>query len=466
VFAPLAQDVNGDGLTDLVVPGGETLDVWIQQAATEAAGGPAFARAARVRVRVAASADTDTARFSDTLEASVTIPGLRLADVNGDGRPDLLVEDGELRAFHLVRADGSIPREPDVSVDLGIFRDTTPQATLTPGRTLAGQDRTVYESRDLDEDGVPDYVIAHRRKVWVFHGTRSGPQFTEPTTILKAADDVTAVLVVDLDDGRPDLLLIKVQVPSVAAILRGLVAEWTIDVAAIGYRNAGERTFETSPRWRSTLTFRAPAILSVLKDPEKIVRRFEGAGKKFRTPCEGDFDGDGVADLGLVSADGTALELWRGDAGRPAADSEPHDAVLRRILFEDEDRTWDLDRVLELIGGFGDRRLRVLTGGRASDARLALRDQAEWRLASLAPADVDGDGRTEVVLRYEAVAGGGSVFDVMGWRCSRAAVRGQRLAAGGWRRSRERAGARHARGFARFAGEGDAGASPFTGAWV
>jgi hypothetical protein len=347
----------------------------------------------------------------------VTIPGLRLADVNGDGRPDLLVEDGEKRAFHLVRAGGAIPREPDVSVDLGIFRDTTAAAPLTPGRTLAGADRAVYESRDLDRDGVPDYVIAHRRKVWVFHGTKSGPQFTEPTTILKAADDVTALLVMDLDeDGRPDLLLIKVQVPSLATILRGLVAEWTIDVDAIGYRNGGGRTFETTPKWRNTLSFQAPSILSVMKDPDKILRRFESAGKKLRTPCEGDFDGDGADDLGLVSEDGTTFELWRGDETRSKTAREPHDVVLRRILFEDENRVWDLERLLQFISGFGDRRLTVLTGGREPTARVALRERAAWRLATLAPADVDGDGRVDVVVHYEAGAGGGSVFDVVAWR--------------------------------------------------
>ena len=53
---------------------------------------------------------------------------------------------------------------------LEIFKDTTPRADLRPGRIWAGSDRTRYLSRDLDNDGVPDYVIAHRRKVWVFHG--------------------------------------------------------------------------------------------------------------------------------------------------------------------------------------------------------------------------------------------------------------------------------------------------------
>jgi hypothetical protein len=379
---------------------------------------PAFSKVASIKVRIAAGQSTEAALLSDDLESSIAIPGLSMSDVNGDGRPDLLVVDAEKRAFHLVREDGVIPALPDVSVDLGIFRDTTPRAELVPGRTLAGSDTAVYVSRDLDSDGIPDYVIAHRRKVWVFHGTKAGPQFTEPKTILKAADDVTALLVIDLDDDtKPDLLLIKVQVPSIATILRGLVAEWSVDVDAIGYRNAGQRAFETTPRWRNTLSFQVPSILSILKDPVKIVQRFEGAGKKFRQPCEGDFDGDGVADLALVSEDGLRLEVWRGEANLEKAALEPSEAVLRRILFEDKDSTWDLDRLLEWISSFGDRKIAILTGGREPSARFALREKGAWHLDALAAADVDGDGHAEIVLRYDALAPGrNSSFDVLAWR--------------------------------------------------
>jgi len=421
-FAPLAQDVNDDGRTDLVVPNGEALEVWIQGAApssaSESAGDPTFAKAASVHVRVGAERSTSSSLLSDELTGSIRIPGLSMSDQNGDGRADLLVVDGEKRAFHLVREGGAIPAAPDVSVDLGIFRDTTPRAEVVPGRTLAGSDKAVYQSRDLDSDGIPDHVIAHRRKVWVFHGTKEGPQFTKPATILKAADDVTALLVLDLDgDEKPDLLLVKVQVPSIATILRGLVAEWSVDVDAIGYRNDGQRAFETTPKWRNTLSFRVPSILSVLKDPEKIVQRFEDAGKKFRQPCEGDFDGDGILDLALVTEDVKEIEVWRGERDLERLADETSEIVLRRVLFEDENSTWNIDRLVEWISTQGDRRLAVLTGGRRPSARLALRDKTAWRLDALAAADVDGDGKFEIVLRYDAPAPRReTTFDVLGWR--------------------------------------------------
>jgi hypothetical protein len=421
-FAPLTQDVNGDGRTDLVVPSGDALEVWIQAIATGPAAGsatePTFTKAASVKVRIASSVSTDAALLSDDLTSSITIPALSMSDVNGDGRADLLVEDGQKRAFHIVRESGAIPTQPDVSVELGIFRDTTPAAELVPGRTLAGSDDAVYESRDLDSDKIPDYVIAHRRKVWVFHGTKDGPQFTQPSTILKAADDVTALLVLDLDeDTKPDLLLIKVQVPSIAAILRGLVAEWSVDIDAIGYKNDGQRAFETTPKWRNTISFQVPSILSVLKDPDEIVQRFEGVGKKFRQPCEGDFDGDGAVDLALVTEDRSRLEVWRGERGLEQKLLESSESVLRRLLFEDENSTWDLERLLEWIANFSDRRIGILTGGREPSAEFALRDASAWRLGTLDAADVDGDGSVEIVLQYDALPlDVNSSFDVIDWR--------------------------------------------------
>lgn len=424
MFAPLARDVNGDGRMDLIVPNGRGLDVWIQGVATQPpphsldAKPSLFTKAATVQVRVSSNESMDGNDLSDDLESSLLIPGLRMEDVNGDGRADLVVEDGEKRAFHLVRADGSIPSAPDVSVDLAIFRDTTPRADLVPGQTLAGSDKAVWVSRDLDGDGIPDYVIAHRRKVWVFHGSSIGPQFTEPSTILKAADDVTAVLVANLDDdGKPDLVLVRVQVPSLATLLRGLVASWRIQVDAVGYKNSGGRKFETTPQWKSELSFEVPAILTIIKDPEKILSRFEDVGKKFRSPAEGDFDGDGASDVALLSEDGTRIDVWRGNAATAVKGGESDDAVLKQVLFQDENKDWDIERLVGWLSTFGERRVALVTGGREPDVKWNLRDAKEWNLVSIAPADIDGDGRIEIVLRYDSQKQEKTTqFDVVSWQ--------------------------------------------------
>lgn len=414
VAAPLAVDIDGDGRTDVVVPDGETLDVWLQRAATGAGTNIAFTKGATVRVPVSTARSTGGSALSDRLNAAITIPNLRRLDVNGDGRLDIVVEEREMRAFHLVRADGSIPTEADSVLDLSIFRDTTAEAQLAPGRTLAGLDRALHEMRDLNRDGIPDHVIAHRRKVWVFHGSRAAPQFQTPTSVLKTADDVTALLLLDLDaDARPDLVLLRVQVPTVATLLRGLVSAWEVEVAAVGYKAGGERDFEPAPQWSSKLAFEVPAILSILKDPEAIVRRFEDVGDKLRASAEGDMDGDGIADVVVVSEDGTRVEAWLGDAATARATAEKPADIVRRALFDEKESKWDLDRLVGWFSGVAEQRVQALTGGRAASAALPLRTAADWRLSGIEAVDLDGDARVEIVLRYDAPDGSKSVLDVV-----------------------------------------------------
>ena len=418
-FAPIARDVDADGRIDLLVPARDALELWVPAPKGEARDGEAagFRRAARVAVEVDVAREVEAEHLSDRLSSRVSIPDLSTEDVDGDGREDLLVEHDTRRGFHLVRAGGEIPAEPDVEVDLAIFRDTTPAAGLEPGRTLAGGEQTSFLMRDLDGDGVPDYVIAHRRKVWVFHGTRAGPQFTEPTTILKAADDVTALVVLDLDDDEfPDLLLFKVQVPSVGELLRGLLREWDVRIDAIGYASRAGRGFDPSPRWRSSVSVRLPAILSIARDPEALITRFEAVGRRFRTPVEADFDGDGAIDVALVGEDRTRIELWRArETGAGGAESD--EKILRRLLFEDERKEWDIERILGWLGDYAALRVERTTGGRPPDATFALRDRAAFELESLEPADADGDGGHELLLRYGRRGDPGrKAFDLVGLR--------------------------------------------------
>jgi FG-GAP-like repeat len=421
-FADIVQDVNGDGRNDLVLPAGDKLELWIQQAAATSSGAPeknptapTFLRAAAVHVPISNSRSTDAKELSDVLEADLSIPRLTMLDVNGDGRPDLCVKDGDVRSFHLVAADGSISERPDVSVDLSMFHDTTPEAEIKPGKTLAGAEKPHYEVRDLDADGIPDYVIAHRRKVWVFHGTRKGPQFTDPATILKADDDITGLLLADLDaDKFPDLVLFKVQVPSLAAILRGLVQEWEVEIDAAGYKNLAGKTFDTKPAWKNALYLRLPSILSIVRDPEALIHRFEEVGRKFRLPTEADFDGDGKKDIALVTEDGATIEVWMGRERSPQTERESNEALLRKFVFDDPEHVWDLDRVLAFMGGYAERRTQLLTGDRPSDGRFPVRDSSLYDLSGVYAADVDGDGRSEIVVRYVSRAEGTVTYDVWG----------------------------------------------------
>jgi len=396
------QDVNRDGAPDVVLPTPSVCELWLATFDAEK-GAPTFRKAATVSVDVTRWGARDGEFLSDQLESSFAIPNLDTRDVNGDGRPDLLVVQEQRRAFHLQRADGSFPVEPDVQVDLSIFRDTTEAANFQLGGVLTAGDRASWASRDLDHDGIPDYVIGHRRKVWVFRGGAEGPQFREPSAILKTAEDITVLSVLELDaDQRPDLLIVKVQIPTLATLLRGLFGEWDVRIGALGYRNKGDATFENSPKWSNELTVRLPGIIGLAKNPEKILERFDDLEKRFRLNTRGDVDGDGKLDVLVATEDAKRVEVWIG-AGASSVDSEGERKV-REILFDDKNTTWDVDRVVSALGGYAQRQVALLTGGRAADRSIELRDPDQAQLGALQCADLDGDGREEIVIGYRRVA--------------------------------------------------------------
>jgi hypothetical protein len=417
-FVDFITDANNDGMPDLQVPGARTCDLWLQESAKEAEGEgsspplPAFRRTAAFAVEVAAVHTLDATLLSDSLESGFSIPYLRLRDINGDGLPDLTVVENKLRNFRLQRKDGSFPEKPDATLNLDIFRDTTPEGEIRFGKTLAGEEDPRLQIADLDRDGIPDYVIFHRRKLWIFYGTTEGPQFTEPASILKVAEDVTALQVTELDeDSYPDLLLLKVQVPAIAGLLKGLFSELEIEIFATGYANREGRAFTEGPAWKGRITVRIPDVLDIIRNPDALFSRLEEEATRFRNPVRGDFDGDGREDLALLSTDGTRIEVWKTDAAMATA---VKGAGLRSLFFGSKEPSWTLEELLDRLGNVERTRTLRNEEGRGPGREIPLRDSLRYPFLGFESADLDGgNGRSTIVAVYrDRKEQGEGVFDL------------------------------------------------------
>lgn len=410
--SPFVRDLDRDGRLDLLLPTLGGVLPFVQEPPDDD-GTPRFRGLGTMTVPVATSVTHD--RRQQELSGSVEIPQLETEDLNGDGKPDLLTRDGTRHAFHLQTGPGTFA-EPIV-VDLAQFEDSTPPAAVELGSTLVLGDQKLLQRGDLDGDGIPDHVIAHRRKVWTFLASRDGPQFERART-QAVADDVTAMLLVDLDDdGRADLLTFQLQLPGVGALLLGLVQSIDIDVKAVGYRS-DDGAFANLPAWRRTVTLRIPPVLTLLGQQEELVQRFLDIVGRTRLGVRGAFTGEQRRDLALVRGDGTAVDLFAAENAPPTLDSASGRRTLRRLLFEDPETVFDVDRVFALVSGFVDELSGSLIGDREPLQSLPLRDPELWALVDLLAAPVDDTPGAELVAVYRAADGDETSpqsYDVLRW---------------------------------------------------
>lgn len=401
-----AQDLDQDGRIDLLVPSLQGVTPFLQEAPA-ADGSRSFRALDRLVTPVRASADEPgpdrEGRPVRERAGSFVVPRIETEDLDGDGKPDLLTREGNVHAFHLQDQKGGF-RAPR-TVDLAQFEDSTPKAAVAPGSTLVLGDRQLLQRGDVDGDGIPDFVIAHRRKVWTFLSSKEGPQFTKART-QAVADDVSAVLLADLDDDKKaDLLAFQVQVPGIGALLLGLVQSIDIDIKAVGYRSE-DGAFAGAPKWRRTITLRIPPILQLIGKQDELLAKVQAVASKARLGVRGAFTGKGRSDLALVRQDGLALDLHAMDGQAPTLASAAGRRLMRRVLFEDPNPVFDLDRVLTLVGGFLDEVSGGLVGDTPPVASAPVRDAKQWRLGDLLVGAFDGDGIADVIAVYDRVDDG------------------------------------------------------------
>ncbi len=331
-----SADVNGDGKADFVIS-----DVVLDPVTNQL-----FFGIHTLLNNGDGSFRTITARASDSQAA------LMLADLDGDGKVDLVSAKGSNSYLY--------PAAPVAEVSFG-NGDGTFSGTQSYN---LGENTTRMDVGDVNGDGAPDLVFATSQDILVFlnggNRTFSGPLRFDPTVPL------AAFIVADVNgDGRSDLIF------SDGSVVFNFADGGRVGVA-LG---------------TPTGAFTAPVFYKTALFPDK--------------PQVGDLNGDGLMDLVVPSNHGIDLLLGDGN-GSFHRESWPASSSGTSAMLADLNRDGKLDLIL-VNDGSGPAEgsipyLRVHTGhGDGTFSAPRLYDSPNGQDV-LGVADVNGDGAPDLVM--------------------------------------------------------------------
>jgi hypothetical protein len=235
--------------------------------------------------------DTPSA-WSALLQAEMRAAAPALADVDGDGRKDLVFFRDDLLSVHLAAAEG--------------YSATPSRTEALPAWLDAGEGDLVLNLRDLDRDGDTDAYarlapeqdsldkVTFTYFVLLNDGRRLFPE--QPHQVLRFEGTGTESQVTDVNaDGRPDLVVTKYELPTLAELAGGFKFTRSAFVYFAtdkgdrgGDGSAGGEPFERKPSLRDEQVFTLDSLQDAL-----VLRHISG-----------DLSGDGIADLVEVDLTG------------------------------------------------------------------------------------------------------------------------------------------------------------------
>ncbi|GIW71200.1 MAG: hypothetical protein KatS3mg102_0742 [Planctomycetota bacterium] len=298
-WRPFYQDLDGDGIRDLLLPGEGELLVYRGLPELE------FEPARPLLVRPDVSVDTGSPRPSSELRSSYWYPIVHVGEANGDGRPDLFVHQRRQVVVFLQRERGRFGPRPDRVLPL-VFAGPLPEGRFKLDLELPAR------FADVDGDGLTDVVATHvgRAVTYAFRG-RADLQgaLGTPQAVLRLPGITFMDYLADLDgDGRQDLVLGRTDRPGLWDLIRVLVTK-EVSVEAFIYYGREQGLFP-----------RLPDVRRRVDVPIRFASGSEGVevGTAAVLSLAGDFDGDGRVDL-LLRSGPERLAVYR-NLGRSFAD--------------------------------------------------------------------------------------------------------------------------------------------------
>lgn len=354
-----SQDVNGDDLEDLVIPGAGVLHILIKN--PDSGYQPPLSIQSEMQLRTTLNNN----RFNRSAGQAVRIPRLELRDVNSDGANDLISRtDASLNVFLANSGDNYFPSAPSYSLDITEIEERLGEFDVDnlDFSNLTGVLALTHEEilDDVDKDGIEDLLLREGGKVSLFAGTPDGMDMTQPRQVLRSGGNVLSTFLYDEnEDGLKDLWLWRVESISVGDLFVWLALSGNIAIEAFIYPNDGER-FARRPTRRVTVNLRFPSVMRLANAYQEL----NSAADDLRA---GDIPphrpatvaGDsGIQDLLVLMED--RVEIFF-DSITPDADQDDFLGPLGYSRDRDEYEI-DIREIIDNVDVSGTRRLAAVQG--------------------------------------------------------------------------------------------------------
>ena len=344
----LLRDIDGDGRPDLVVPRQRRYEIWFRRDTR-------FVPAAFLAADHDVDVDPGGPELINPLEFQVEVSELDFKDLNADRRTDIVVSKGQARLFYLQGQDG-FSQAPSYELDLKGFTakeeggKKKPSSRSGPRMDMLRDGRARLHEVDIDGDGLLDYLVASGQVVRVYFGGADGADFSRPHLARRFSSELQGVGSFDIDgDGKLDLVALKFERPSIPRLIAAYFIPMSLDLEILGYLNQGGRSLSRRPDRKRILTVNLPAIRTVIEDFEAVADRFLAAVASQDRYRAADIDGDGHRDAAFVDDD-DRLRIYFGRSGQPKI---PTSVELGDLFFHPDKREWNLEELLQFIGGCG-----------------------------------------------------------------------------------------------------------------
>jgi hypothetical protein len=288
---PLIRDWKGTGQPWLGIPQfGQLMLYPITQAGLQGPGEPVKLN----QPTLLFGADGEHRLIRDyTLQLIYRLPQLFVRDFNGDGRADLLAAWQDHLAVYLQDLAGRFPLDPTRTFHFSLRTEQERSLRLVHISPLV---------EDVDGDGRADLILTKmtgrltdRRLVTSVYLNRDGNLPSQPDVRVEHDGFASTLLAKDVNgDGKRDLLF-----PLVKIGVRNLIRNLLTDRADVSlqvhlYRNQG--IYASAPDWMRSFGYEIDMSDGIV---------LQGVWPN----VEGDFDGDGNADLLVVGNDEVAVYL-------------------------------------------------------------------------------------------------------------------------------------------------------------